>query len=363
MKKSTLPLLACILAVAIFTACHKAPGGVIPEDTMAHVLADFAQAEALMEQRPDMFSNDSSKMALKQSILKKYDADLAMYDSSLVWYAHNLKLYAEVHDNAIKILEKEADIKSSSSGNKWLTDKDNGRAAPIGQQQIGTNREFSNEGDSANIWTEPQQWILTSAMKRGYITFDYKPDKEHKRGDAYTLNFKLMNDNSTINILLAIDYSDGTMSYINRTAHVKGWSNFSIQADSTRVVKRIYGFINYNIKPMGVAFIDSIYMLRTHLDPTKYGMFGIQKFVAPKAILEKMQQEKQQAQASDSSQQGPNRNLPAPQGLPGQGPRPLPGRGEPSSFKPKPGLNKSSLPGRDRTNNPNGAHLPKPPVR
>ena len=363
MRKSTLALLTCVLAASIFTACHKAPRGVIPEDTMAHVLADFAQAEELMEQKPNMFPDDSSKMALKQSILKKYDADLAMYDSSLVWYAHNLKLYAEVHENAIKIIEKEADIKSTTSGNKWLTDNENGKAAPVNQQQSEANHNFKTEGDSANIWNEPQQWILTSAMKRGYITFDYKPDKESKRGDVYTLNFKLMNDNSSIKILLAIDYTDGTMSYINRTAHVKGWSDFAIQADSTRNVKRIYGFINYDIKPLGVAFIDSIYMLRTHLDAAKYGMFGVQKFIGPKAVLEKQQQERQQAQEGDSSQQGQDRNLPTPQGIPGQGPRQLPGNGEASSFKPKPGLNKASIQRREGIKNPNGDHVPKPPVR
>ena len=96
-----LTLIVILIVAATVISCDKAPDGVINESDMAHVLAEFAKAEALIEQNPSMFPDDSSKLALKQSILKKYDADLAMYDSSLVWYAHNLKIYTQVHDKAI----------------------------------------------------------------------------------------------------------------------------------------------------------------------------------------------------------------------------------------------------------------------
>jgi len=336
MTRSTIiALISGIVAACILSACSKAPSGVIPEDDMAHVLADFALAEAYMDQHPRTFETDSAKLALKQSILKKYDADLAMLDSSYAWYGHNLKLYAEVHDEAVKIIEKQAGIKSD------IKDGSKPGVAPPSVQGLPSlaegkvKRDFATTGDSANVWKEPQHWILTSAMQQGYITFDYKPDKQHQPGDLYTLHFKLLNTGSTVRVMLAIDYQDGTMTCISRTAHVNGWSNFPLQADSSRTVKRIYGFIGYDIKPLGVAFIDSIYMLRTHLDRTKYGMISVQKFIAPKAVIDKMSQESGSNQLPPA--QAGNTPRQQAQGMPGQQPalKPTEGRAKPAAVPPR----------------------------
>ena len=380
MTKWTIILTTVAVSVILLGACDKAPGGVIKESDMAHVLADFAKANAIIEQNPNLFPDDSSKLALKQSLLEKYDADLAMYDSSLVWYAHNLKIYSEVHDKAIQILEKEGNIKSgNASKDIWLNGADNSNSNQGGMQPDGgAKRVFPTSGDSANVWNEPQRWILTSAMQKGYITFDYKPDKESRSGDLYALNMKLISNNSIIKLLLAIDYLDGTTSYINRSATVMGWSSYYIQTDTTRSVKRIYGFINYNIKPFGIALLDSIYLLRTHLDPEKYNMIGIQHNAASKAIREREQKQKelqeqqaqqeQQARGFSESSPLPGRNA-LPKTVHPQSPinrNPVANRRKPDgSFRPLPGrkVEKPSPPSRDRRVNPNGAHMPHAPIK
>ena len=50
-----------IIVAVFFTGCDKTPDGVLNEDDMAHVLADFAKAEQLITHNPDMFPNDSAK--------------------------------------------------------------------------------------------------------------------------------------------------------------------------------------------------------------------------------------------------------------------------------------------------------------
>ena len=355
MVRSALIIITLTLTTAFFSGCDKAPNGVIKESDMAHVIADFAKAEGIIDNYPDRFADDSSKLALKQSILKKYDADLEMYDSSLVWYAHNLKIYSEVYDKAISILEKEGKFndKPDNAPGSWTA----GAGAPSGEsQQMGAIRRiFPSSGDSANVWQEPQQWILTSATHKGYIRYDYKLDKEARNGDLYALNMKMLSTGGgSINILLAIDYYDGTTSYINRTANVYGWSSYSIQTDTARNAKRIYGFIQYDVKPHNVVFLDSIYLLRTHLDATKYNMIGIQRIAGPKSVLEKRN-------AINETNNRPK--LPA--SLPGFPGKQSPETTQPStkSIQPKPGLNKSVIPSRDRAINPNGQHLPKPPIK
>ena len=209
MARTTIALTTILaLLASILVGCDKAPRGVIPESDMVHVLADFAKADCLISQFPNKFPNDSSKMALKQSILDKYDANIEMYDSSLVWYSKNLKLYTELHDKAVALLEKEGNIKhdSKNSNNIWL-DNAARTVANAGEQ---VRRVFPTDGDSANLWTEQQQWILTSALRNGYITFDFKPDREYKPGDMYSLNLKAINSSqNSIKLLLAIDYLDG----------------------------------------------------------------------------------------------------------------------------------------------------------
>ena len=346
------------LIASIFAGCDKAPSGVIPESDMVHVLAEFAKAESLIEQYPANFPDDSTKLLLKQSILKKYDADLAMYDSSLVWYAHNLKLYTELHDKAIALLEKEGNIKhdENNPNNTWIENSNVSMSAMGGNMR----RVFPTSGDSANIWTEPRQWILTSALLDGYITYDYRPDRESRRGDMYSLNLKAINaSGNSIKVLMALDYNDGTTSYINRTININGWSNFDIQADSLRTVKRIYGFLHYNIKPKQVTFIDSIYLLRTHLNSELYSRINIQRIAGPKAALSK-DTLSQPAEGNRPVINRPSTYFPGRDASP-QSPASM--RKGDSTFRPKPGLNKSVIPSRQRTPNPNGDHLPKPPIK
>ncbi len=370
MAKKAIVLTIIALVASLFIGCDKAPSGVIPESDMVHVLADFAKADALIEQFPGKFPDDSSKLALKQSILERYDADLAMYDSSLVWYAHNLKLYSELHDKAVLILEKEGNIKHDDNkpGNMWVNN------TPLnGSHASAIRRVFPNTGDSANIWTEPQQWILTSALRRGYITYDYKPDQQHRQGDSYSLNLKAINaSGNNINILLAIDYNDGTTSYTNRTLNINGWSNYDIQSDTARTVKRIYGYIQYSIKPQRVTFIDSIYLLRTHFDPTNYHRISIQRIAGPKAMLGKSNELQSSEENNPSDIASPRPSFPGRPSLNNARPSrpsldsvrgPVVLRNGDTIYRPKPGLNKTSVPNRVRSTGPYGDHTPHPPIK
>ena len=358
-------MMVAAIVTAVMGSCDKAPGGVIKEGDMAHVIADFAKAEGLIAQYPDKFPDDSSKLALKQSILKKYDADLEKYDSSLVWYAHNLKIYAEVHDKAVEILEKEGHIYNKDRGRDQWAGGSSGVQPTVVGQQVGERRVYSSSGDSADVWKEPRQWVLTSGMRKGYITFDYAPDAESRQGDLYSLNLKMLYPSGdAIKLMLAIDYIDGTTSYLNRTANVFGWSNFNIQADTTRSVKRIYGFIAYDIKPHQVAMLDSIYLLRTHLDMSKYDMISFQRIAGPKSVLEK-EKEKEEVEVVETQQVEQGSAAQSFPGRPGSQMAPVerPVQPQNGAFKPKPGLNKSVVPSRNRgVINPNGPHVARPPI-
>lgn len=311
MKRRAWHILAFALLAAGLAGCDKAPDGVIKESKMEEVMVDVAKAEAYISLHPSTFDTDSARMALKQSVLAKHDLTVSDYDKSLDWYAHHLEIYTKVLEKAGNRLTDEA--KSNEKKR---------HATPTGSdinQLAQARKYYPDHGDTADIWKERRTWMLTGALGEGHIAFDTRPDMESLRGDAYRLVLKTLRGGSRINLFVAVDYSDGATSFTTATVLNEGWTNYSVQSDTTRTVKRVYGYIHYDMKPTQVAFIDSVQLLRTRLDRVRYNNFKLQRIFDPQGN-------------SKATIEGP-------------------------SFKPKPGLNKSSQPSRPPIVNPNGAHL------
>ena len=113
----------------------------------------------------------------------------------------------------------------------------------------------------------------------------------------------------------------------------------TLQTDSTRQLRRIYGYIRYNMQPQTVAMIDSIALVRTHMDRAAYGLIGSQVTVHRNGEAEPTP--KITPALPDAHHQ-----------------RDLADDQERASFRPKPGLNKPSHP-RHIEQSPNAQHLPK----
>ena len=268
-----LPLLILmLLLVAIVVACSKTPPGIISERKMKNLLKDIYRAEAYMENRTSSFESDSEKMVLKQSIFEKHGVTQAMYDSSLVWYAKNLDVLNNVYQKVGKELQEEAK----------RYQKKIGASAP--QQQQGQNsgrtlkKYHAASGDTADLWTQPRLWMVTQAMNGNYVKFDYAPDKQMRSGDRYQLTLKLLTGSSEVQIVMALQYLDGSISYISRKMSHNGWLDLILQADTARTVKRLCGYLAFKLRNNApVAFADSIQLLRTHFDDKQYGFISMQK--------------------------------------------------------------------------------------
>ena len=128
----------------------------------------------------------------------------------------------------------------------------------------GGKHSFDAQGDSADIWHGPRRWVLPASMKYGFITFDFKPDREYARGDRYELQFKLKQLRSNFKTFIAVDYEDGSTAIAHRYSCNDGWNSLPIQSDNKKTVRRIYGYVNYNVMRGDIAFVDSLLMLRTH---------------------------------------------------------------------------------------------------
>jgi hypothetical protein len=74
-----------------------------------------------------------------------------------------------------------------------------------------------------------------------------------------------------------VDYIDGGTAQIARGTNSDGWTFIDIQSDTARQVRRIYGYVSYDIKLGHSAYVDSLTLMRTHLSKSNYGFIHAQR--------------------------------------------------------------------------------------
>jgi hypothetical protein len=50
-----------------------------------------------------------------------------------------------------------------------------------------------------------------------------------------------------------------------------------LQSDTARTVRRVYGYVSYDIKPGHTAYVDSLMLMRTHMSRSNYGYIHAQR--------------------------------------------------------------------------------------
>lgn len=284
----TLLFLALTVSLA---SCGRTPRGVIGKNKMADLIVDLELADAYIDSHIGEFADDSSKMALKQSIFKKHGITQQDYDSSLVWYAHNMEDYIRAYDQAIGKLKArtdklEKDKKDGRLPTDMVTDKPikdahNHATMPMARgakRPIGKLTSDS-KSDSADLWQGPRDYMLTAGYRRGFITFDVVPDANKLPGDRYLLAYKLTRGGNEFKVSLNVDYTDGSTSQVTRGTNSDGWVTIDVQSDTARQVRRVYGYVSYDMKRGHTAHIDSLMLMRTRFDKSRYGFINAQRLL------------------------------------------------------------------------------------
>ena len=245
----------------VLIACNSTPGYVIGEDDMVSLLVDVHKGEAYVEMNSGSFYSDSLKKTFRQTIFMRHNVTQEQFDTSLMWYGHYIDQYKKVYDRVIERLEdEEKEIRLA--------------AAREGQVTLAA-------GDSANLWNENR--IASIRRAEAPIIFDVTADDDFKRGDVYLWAFRYFNVRGQLRVFFAIDYADGTTSFLNRVEASEGWAKLTLQSDSTKDVKRVYGMLSKPDMNQGeVVLLDSISLVRTRLEKSKYHKFFYQRIYKQK---------------------------------------------------------------------------------
>lgn len=250
-------ILQIFIGVALLCSCNSTPEGVLPQEKMAELLADIHIGESVVEVERTKFYSDSLKKTVKQSILVDHNVTQAELDSSFAWYGRNIEEYIAVYNRVIEILEN--DLNELGSGI---------------QEKVAT---ISNDEDSTNCWQGVNRYIINSNSASQYITFTLPQNANTERGDFYTWNIKLINNISPIKWGIFADYADGSSEYLNATALNEGWNNIKLITDSTKTVNKVYGYIYVNPKGSEEVHIDSISLVKMHVNRNVYRQRAYQK--------------------------------------------------------------------------------------
>ncbi len=190
MRRAGLLLAVALFVGAILGGCRKQPEGVLSQEDLAQVLADLHMADGVASTNYSQFPDDSSRMALKQSVLMAHGVTQQQLDTSFMWYGKNLDRYMEVCDRVIEILEeRQSDIAA------------------------GASSQIAIAGDSVELWNSVSHIIGSPRMLSKIITFNIDPDTTWHPGDIYTLRYKVINSRNRVASRILADYTDGTIAY------------------------------------------------------------------------------------------------------------------------------------------------------
>ncbi len=244
-----------ISTLLLFASCKKTPDHVIPEGDMAELLADLQIADAVIEINRQEYPDEQQRMQLRYSILNEHGFTEEQFDTSLIWYGHNLDIYKTVCENTVKILES--------------------RQKDIIAEAKEAGEKLTMAGDSIDIWQIGKNAIFERKRIGDYAHFNFAiaADENSKPGDKYEWRLFLKNASENGNALIGIDYADGTSDIVKRELRANELLKLNIQSDSNLNVSRVFGTMMYKLKEDAV-FLDSMTLYRSRLNSGHYHRYG-----------------------------------------------------------------------------------------
>lgn len=241
--KSLIPLLFLLLAAG----CSSRPDGVVSHGDMVDIMVDIHRGEAYAESNYQSFNTDSSKMVIRQSILRSHGLTAEQFDSSLMWYGRQTEELSEIYTEVIDRLQ---------------ADMDNIDATYTASTSFA--------GDSINAWTESPFYVLSQKSPSSLLKFTLPADENWQRGDSYTWQFKTTNQRGMAITAMFMDYDDGSTEMVYNDFNSDGWQRLTIVADSLKNPVNVYGYTSFTLSPVETIYLDSVSLVRKRLNEEFY---------------------------------------------------------------------------------------------
>jgi hypothetical protein len=249
--------IAFILPVVflLLAACSPQPHGVMSEKKMSDVLYDMYLADGCVVMKGYTAGADNPRRKNYQFILHKYGITVAEFDSSVVWYAHNLLEYQKVYKLVeTRLLALQTDINAGKYKDKFVP---------------------KTKVDTLDIWLQKRKYKLTADTVRTQLAFHYNGN-QFAPGDKLRLTFSHKIDpvdkSSRRRIYMKVTYMNNkTDSLVMYTANDGRRRTFRLTfpLSSTSAVKWIDGAILAydSVKGKQSAVVENIRFVRIVYPP------------------------------------------------------------------------------------------------
>lgn len=247
-----------LLIVLVMMGCKPSvPSEYIQPGVLEDILYDYHVAQAMANESRSMSSEDNSyhRNAYFQAVLRKYDVSEAVFDSSLVYYYSHAERLKAIYQRVNERLNDEAKALGASIGdiNKYST--------------------YSTKGDTANIWQNETDLLLTPTPTSNRYDIYVKADTSYYKGDTFM--FQFMSDfiyqsgaRDAVVCLVAKYENDSITQTINHISST-GQTQVRIPQNREGTLKELRGFIylnnndrNTDVRKM--LFISRIQLIRFH---------------------------------------------------------------------------------------------------
>ena len=245
MKRLPVYILFCLSFIAVLCACNRTPDGVIPPARLARVGAGRRVGDGVVKGRQPGDVSPGRKLAVRNAVFERHGVTAEQYDSSLVWYGHNIKRYQDVTDRSIEILEER------------LVEANAASAADLA---------VSVAGDSVDLWLDVLPLIFTHSSPSHIYTFSSDSDANWIPGDRYTLRARILTPAEAVRWNMTAWYADGALETVSGVLSMSDVHRQELRllTDSTRQAVRISGYIIVEPDGHKPAILDSLSLTRRH---------------------------------------------------------------------------------------------------
>lgn len=238
-----IPLAATML---LSMACDRRPAGVLSEGKTTEVLSDLQVAEAYIQMHGGEYSGIEARRALKLQILKDHGVTEEEFDKTIDWYGHNIDRYSKLYEKVARRIESSK------------------------RDMEGTADASVESKDLNSLWPYSQMTMLSELSTSDGIRFSLSPS--FSKGDKIEWSMRLSKV-ANIDVLLGVEYSDGGMSYSQRSFGGSQKVSMKLQTDSTKEVRRLFGSLTVADRTSLPLWIDSIAVRTTPLNSENYSLY------------------------------------------------------------------------------------------
>lgn len=202
------------VSLMLLSSCDKRPKGVLSDDEMVRLIADIEVAEVYMQQHNSGYYNDSVRDSAVQWALERHGLTKADFDSTMTWYGRNIDEYRDLYGKV--------DVELAA------------------RQRAVTGME-DTDIVSTDLWPYSRHMIVSANGSSDGLSFSL-PSEDIQKGDRITWKMRLKGLSSG-NILLGVDYDNGTSSYSYQSQNGMSKGEVMLQTDSALQVRRVYGYV------------------------------------------------------------------------------------------------------------------------